>query len=282
MTTGHRFWGLKTFTAIGNFTDSINQTIKTHTMIKEAVLLRTADRVSNYIHKYVKRAGTEKREEALELFDNMYQFFPHWVIMTCPMMHPEITYISKNCEHVFGYDAETMVRNSRIDKFFNHIHPADQKDLYECFGFIHDMLESVMPDEHVVYRTILHYRFRKADGQYLYLYDEKATLNLGGSGNLYFALLRDITSEKAFTGVKVELFKQGETLEKIKEFKPASERFSLSKREQQLVTLIKQGLSTKEIAWHLNISHNTVRNIKSKMFEKFNVNNSIELLNMAG
>ena len=31
-------------------------------MIKEAVLFRTADRVSNYIQKYVQRAGTEKRE----------------------------------------------------------------------------------------------------------------------------------------------------------------------------------------------------------------------------
>lgn len=251
-------------------------------MIKEAVLLRTADRVSNYIHKYVKRAGTEKRAEALGLFDNMYQFFPQWVIMTCPMMHPDITYISNNCGHVFGYDAESMIQISRIEKFFNHIHPADHNDLYECFGFVHETLESVPPDEHVAYRTILHYRFRKADGQYAYIHDEKATLNLGGSGNLYYALLRDITSEKVFTGVKVELFRQGETFKKIREFRPASKRLSLSKREQQLVVLIKQGLSTKEIAWHLNISHNTVRNIKSKMFEKFNVNNSIELLNIAG
>lgn len=251
-------------------------------MIKEAVLLRTADRVTNYIHKYVRRAGAEKREEALELFDNMYQFFPHWVIMTCPMMHPEISYISKNCEHVTGYDKEFLTKNIRIEKFFNLIHPADHQDLYDCFSFVHDHLESVLPEEHNTYRTIFHYRFRKADGQFMYMYDEKATLNLGGSGNLYYALCRDITSEKAFTGVKVELFSQGETLEKIKEFKPSSEKLSLSKREQQLVTLIKQGLSTKEIAWHLNISHNTVRNIKSKMFEKFNVSNSIELLNIAG
>lgn len=251
-------------------------------MIKEAILLRTADRVTNYIQKYVRRAGTEKREEALELFDNMHQFFPHFVIMTCPMMHPDITYISKNCESIFGYDMDTMIRNSRIDKFFNHIHPSDAQDLYACFSFLHDHMESVHPEEHINYRAIFHYRFQKADRQYMYMYDEKATLNLGGSGNLYYALLRDITADKAFTGVKVEVFKHGGTIEKINEFKPSSDRLTLSKREQQLVTLIKQGLSTKEIAWHLNISHNTVRNIKSKMFEKFNVNNSIELLNLAG
>src|SRR5688572_20660754 len=117
-------------------------------MIREAVLLRTADRVTNYIQKYVRRAGAEKREEALELFDNMYQFFPHWVIMTCPMMHPEITYISKNCEHVFGYDVEFIAKNTRIDKYFNLIHPTDHQDLYDCFSFVHDHLESIPPDEH--------------------------------------------------------------------------------------------------------------------------------------
>ena len=39
------------------------------------------------------------------------------------------------------------------------------------------------------------------------------------------------------------------------------------------------GLTTKEIAAHLNISNNTVRNIKSRMFAKYKVNNTIELLN---
>jgi DNA-binding CsgD family transcriptional regulator len=32
---------------------------------------------------------------------------------------------------------------------------------------------------------------------------------------------------------------------------------------------------------HLKISHHTVRNIRQRMFEKYNVNNSIELLNKA-
>jgi DNA-binding NarL/FixJ family response regulator len=113
------------------------------------------------------------------------------------------------------------------------------------------------------------------------MHDEKAILNLRGTGNLYYTLFRDITAEKPFTGVKAELFRQqGRQLDKIKEYNPSAERKPLSKREEELVTLIRQGLSTKEIAGHLKISPNTARNIKSKLFEKFNVNNSIELLNM--
>jgi DNA-binding CsgD family transcriptional regulator len=148
-------------------------------------------------------------------------------------------------------------------------------------NFVHDLLESIPVDEHHLYRIALHYRFKRKDSQYIYLYDEKATLAFK-PGNLYYGLFRDITNERTFTGVKAEVFRQDITLSKIQEYKPSTSRNPLSKREKELVTLIKQGLSTKEIAWSLNISHNTVRNIKSKLFEKYNVNNSIELLNMTG
>lgn len=252
-------------------------------MVGKATLLRSADRVANYVQQYVILAGADKRDEVLQLFDSILQLFPHWVISTCPMMHPDINYMSSNSSHVFGYSSEYLVRHASPEKYFTHIHEADQQDLFECFSYMHDFLESVPSGEHPCYRAVFHYRFRKANGQFMYLHDEKATLYLNGSGNLYYALFRDITSEKTFNGVKVEIFmKEQGGLIKVKEHKPSAKRNLLSKREGELVTLIKQGLSTKEIAWHLNISHNTVRNIKSNLFEKYNVNNTIELLNMTG
>jgi DNA-binding CsgD family transcriptional regulator len=249
-------------------------------MLNDAVLMRMTDKIFTYIQRYARLAGAEKKEEVLELFDNIQQLFPHWVISTCPVMHPEIHYMSKNGVHIFGHSAEYVANKMNIQQYFNHVHDADQQDLQSCFSFLHDFLESIPSDEHISYRAVLHYRFKKSSGQYIYLHDEKATLNIGGAGNLYYALFRDITSEKTFTGVKIELFQQETELKKIKEYKPSSARHALSKREGELVVLIKQGLSTKEIAWQLKISHNTVRNIKSKLFEKYNVNNMIELLNM--
>lgn len=251
-------------------------------MVREAMLIRTADRVVSYINQYVTLAGAEKKEEVLRLFDSMHQFFPHWVIMTCPVMHPHILYASKNCEHVFGYPDDYLMNEGRVERFFALVHPDDQAELYECFAHAHDYLETVIPDEHYKYRTIYYYRMKKANGQYMYLHDEKATLNIPGSGQLYYGLFRDITTERPFAGVKVELYRQEETLNKIQEYKPSARRNPLSKRETELVDLVKQGLTTKEIAWYLKISHNTVRNIKSKLFEKYNVSNIVELLNKAG
>jgi DNA-binding CsgD family transcriptional regulator len=175
-----------------------------------------------------------------------------------------------------------MLNNANSARYFSLIHEDDQQDLFDCISMAHDFLEGILPEEHQFYRFIFHYRFKKPNGQFIYLHDEKATLNLRGAGNLYHVIFRDVTGEKPFAGVKVEFLRNGEFVHKIKVIKPASNRHPLSKREQELVGLIKQGLSTKEIAGHLSISHNTVRNIKSKLFEKYNVNNSIELLNMTG
>ncbi len=245
-------------------------------------LMRSANKVSSYIEKYIKLAGAEQKEEVLGLFDQMHQVFPNWVLATCPVMHPDICYITENGSSVFGYSNEFLLRNNKPDKYFALVHEADQDDLCECFNYVHEYLSSALPEEHQDYRTIFHYRIKKSNGEYIYLHDEKATFSLNGTGNVYFTLFRDITTEKPFSGVKVELFKRNSAPFKISEFKPSAERNPLSRREGELVTLIRQGLSTKQIAGQLKISHNTVRNIKSKLFEKYNVSNTIELLNMTG
>jgi DNA-binding CsgD family transcriptional regulator len=248
-------------------------------MTGESTILRMEDRVTTYIQNYVTLVGAEKRLEVLELFDKIHLLFPDWVIMTCPMMHPDITYSSENAHHVFG-DTGGYTINSSITKFFEYVHFADQEDLHRCYEFLYGFLEEVPSELHCQYRSIFHYRFKKSNRQSIYLHDEKAVLKLKDSGNLYYVLYKDITEEKAFGGVKAEVFKQEQSFKKIAEYKPLAERNTLSKREGELVTLIKQGLSTKEIAWYLKISHNTVRNIKSKLFEKYNVNNAIELINV--
>jgi DNA-binding CsgD family transcriptional regulator len=250
-------------------------------MIAEPLFQRSGARVASFIQQYVKLAGAEHNEEVLKLFDKMLDVFPNWAIMTCSLMHPGIHYVSKNCKAVFGYEEEELAVQNKPEKFLSSVHPADQDDVFQCFNFMHEYLSTVNPELHCQYRGILHYRFRKKNGQYMFLHDERVVLN-PGSGNLYFGLFRDITEEKNFTGVKVDIFRQEESLQKVAEFKPQADRNALTRREGELVNLLKQGLSTKEIAWYLNISHNTVRNIKSKLFEKYSVNNTVELLNMTG
>lgn len=249
-------------------------------MISNAELTRLSGRLTSYIDRYVTLAGVEKKEEMIGMFNTIHQLFPFWVIMSCPVMHPDIHYVSRNGSYIFGEAYQDNKLNTSTTKFFENVHEADQQDLLECFKLMHDQLQEIEPENHFQYRCIFHYRFRKTSGQYVYLHDEKSVIKLKSGGNFYFALMKDLTPEKKFEGVKLEIFKVDTDQVKILEHKPLNQRNKLTKRETDLVSLIKQGMSTKEIAWYLNISHNTVRNIKSRMFEKFNVNNTIELLNL--
>ena len=54
-------------------------------------------------------------------------------------------------------------------------------------------------------------------------------------------------------------------------------RYSLTRREGQLVTLLSQGLKNKEIATALSISEGTVKVYLSRLFQKLGVKDRFEL-----
>jgi len=56
--------------------------------------------------------------------------------------------------------------------------------------------------------------------------------------------------------------------------------FNFSKREIQIVRLLVQGLSNREIAEHLYISQKTVKNHVYNIFRKINVKNRVQLINV--
>src|SRR4026208_80891 len=123
-------------------------------MKRDTLRARTDDRLAEYIEKYVSLAGAEKREEVLDLFEKMNLLFPNWVIITCPLMHPDLHYASASCLSVFGYTREQLINNSAIEKYFAHVHDDDQQDLQDCYSFYHDFLEPIPPEEHHAYRGI--------------------------------------------------------------------------------------------------------------------------------
>ena len=219
-------------------------------------------------------------EDIFPFMDTMQKVFPQWVFMICPFHHPESRYISSNCEQVVGYSS-----NDIYDLFpaglVAYAHEDDQQDIKECFSFLHNYLKENSREKYFDLRLSFQFRLKHKNGNYLLVQDEKSSLKLKNSTCVYYSILKDITEETPFTGVRLDIYKQDSSQEKLAEFRPSTHHVRLSKRETQLVSLIRKGLRTKEIADHLKISHHTVRNIRQRMFEKYNVNSSIELLNKA-
>ena len=56
---------------------------------------------------------------------------------------------------------------------------------------------------------------------------------------------------------------------------------NLTKREKLVVELLSQGYSSKQIAWHLKSSKNTVDNQRKNMLKKTNTKNVTELVAVA-
>lgn len=56
-----------------------------------------------------------------------------------------------------------------------------------------------------------------------------------------------------------------------------AERIRLTDREQEIVALKMQGLSSKEIAYRLSLSHSAVRNYSSHLLRRYQCKNTTEL-----
>ena len=219
-------------------------------------------------------------DDIFPFMDAMQKIFPQWVFGICPFQHPESRYISNNCEEVLGYTS-TEIYDLFPLGIIAKVHENDRQDVQSCFSFLHDYLKDKSTEEYYSLRIVLQFRLRHKNGSYLLIQDEKASLKLKKEIFVYYSILKDITEETTFTGVKLDIYKQDTSQEKLAGFRPGTQHVRLSKRESELVGLIRRGLKTKEIAEHLKISHHTVRNIRQRMFEKYHVNNSIELLNKA-
>ena len=252
-------------------------------MVTGTSIAKQSIRILRYVNNAMQPVEIEEDDDIIKALYNMHKLYPACTVITCPVHHDNFFYVSENSKAVFGYSPQYIADRFReLEYYFSQIHLSDIVDVQSCIDFFEKFLHNESPGEYNKLRTILHYRFRNAEGKYIYLQDERATLISAGGTVIHYSLIRAMPDEVTFSGAKIEIYKDGHVFKKIAEYKPSSAKNKLSKRETDLVVLIKKGLTTKEIAWHLNISHNTVRNIKSKLFEKYSVNNTIELLNMTG
>lgn len=242
-------------------------------------LTRISERVMNFLEDYRKIKQEISCEDVEPLFQMIQNLFPDWTLMSCPVKHTQFRFITGNCKNILGFSAEAYKAASSPDFLFSRIHEDDVEPLRQCFQYLDDFFKNSLPVEYPKMRCVFTYRFKKENGNYIILRDEKLMLKLNGDDSLFYCIIKDVTDEIVFSGVKVEILKQEITTEKIGSFKPGNNQNNLSKRETELISLIKKGLSNKEMAHHLNISQHTVRNMKQKMFDKYSVNNVIELLN---
>lgn len=217
-------------------------------------------------------------EDTLQHIGLIEHLFPSWTILGLNIATSRAHYLSDNSKRTFGFPYQEML-NFSADDFFSHIHPEDVEAVLMAFDRVESIIKAQDERSKDHYRFISNFRYRRCNGQYIHLCCEKTLFQ----ANLFLLLFRDTSEEKPFTHVRLQIQQYSENGQYHREeYVPrVSCVQGITGREAEILQLIKAGLSTKEIAAHLYISPYTVRNHRSRLFEKTHTKNMVELLNFA-
>jgi PAS domain S-box-containing protein len=221
----------------------------------------------------------DDEQELIFSISAIEKMFPDWIILLCKARHKKFSYISPKCREEFGYSDEEVNRGNG-DFFMQQIHPEDLDGVASCFMTLSAMDNRTQNS--LDHRFILNYRFRTSKGQYIHMHDEKFLTTSSQNKLIAFTMLRDITNTSPFSGVRLKtLQKSNNRFILINEYIPATQGKDVTARESDVMTLLEEGFSTKEIANRLSVSANTVRNHKRNLFQKTKVRNRQELVKFA-
>lgn len=166
-------------------------------------------------------------------------------------------------------------------EIYDRVHPDDlaARHLLELHFF--HLLRKTPVDQRSNYRTHSVIRMKNAQGSYVAVLHRTFYQQSLENGALWLALClynfpTDIDLRQTIGGL-IQNTATGEIIRPNQESADAI----LSLRERQVLSLIQQGLLSKEIALHLGVSKNTIDRHRQNILEKLRVNNSIEAIKVA-
>jgi len=213
-----------------------------------------------------------------------------FVLSDCAVAISEIStagflYISDKLEQLLGYKAEAY-KQGGLAFALSLVHPDDILGIVFMLQKELDYLFSIPVAERLAYRSSFDYRCQRADGSYIRLLQRNQTLDLDKTGNMLHRLLmvNDITHLK----------KDDHKMVNIVQYNSSSFTYTyhvlnkaihkenfLSKRELEILQLLRQGLGSKEIADNLFISVHTVETHRRNILEKTNIKDTSCLISFA-
>lgn len=210
----------------------------------------------------------------------------HSVLYLNDYRNSSYSVMSRSAKALMGYSADRFT-DGGVAHSLSIFHPDDLKLFNEqIFPERMQFLKSIAPLDHPNYTFSYNYRVKTPRGNYVSLLQRNSIIRSDEAGNplLSLGILTDITNyadpnKIIHTIDKVATYGQEEHLKKIscKNYF-LNRNGSLSSREKEVLLLMADGLTSKEIADKLHISEYTVINHKRSMQEKTNTNNATGLI----
>jgi DNA-binding CsgD family transcriptional regulator len=188
----------------------------------------------------------------------------------------EIIFFSPNFGKVLGYTAADYAALN-YHFFDGKIHPGEKKQLALNGLASLKMFHNFSDAEKRNHKVIHEYQMQNAEGNYVRLVQQYQILELDKKGQMWLMMgVVDVSPDQdANSPVKSKIlnFKTGHIIPFENAEKPQME---LTKRELEILQLVKQGYLSKEISDKLSISVHTVNTHRYRFLEKLGANNSFE------
>jgi len=196
----------------------------------------------------------------------------------------EHVFSSYNLETLFGYDMEAIEKVG-TDYFTSRIHPEDCLVLTRNGIHLLDFILSLPVDEQKDYKLVNEYRILNQEGNYIRVIEQHQALEQDCLDNLWLSLaVIDISpNQEEYQGVRCQLlnFKTGKFIPLFLSEAIVKPSIELTRREIEVLELIREGLLSKEISNKLFISVHTVNTHRQRILEKLGADNSMEAVKYA-
>lgn len=244
-----------------------------------------------YYTKYIQylQSKTEFTFEEEKQYLTKYNLFENITdVMPCAMylldyQHQKYRFVSPEIFDITKYSPENLLEQG-YEWYLDQLHPHDFDEFTETI--FENFVKYVRSMAHKNIKNAqfsLNYRFKTNEGKYIQLLDQYIVLEVDDEHKpvLVLGILSDITIRKADNKMIFSITTSDKNHSvKVEQIKSFPNNISFTKRQKQIIGLIKMGHSSKEIAENLKISVHTVHAHRSKLLEKFNCKNTSELLNI--
>lgn len=204
-------------------------------------------------------------------------------IFTVDVFKRRYDFASEAFSQFFGFSPGFLQNIQEQGDFLEErIHPDDRKEL-TGYQVEHGLfIYSLPPEQRNDYKQIFQFRLLAANGEYVQVTSRHQVIETDRNGQAWIILgmLEIAPDSLPAASVKrtVVNLRTGEILTSL----PIPLEKRLTKREKEILLLIRQGYLSKEIAGKLHLSIYTVHNHRKNILAKLNVDNAIEAIGRMG
>jgi DNA-binding CsgD family transcriptional regulator len=193
----------------------------------------------------------------------------------------EPEYVSSSIKQVLGYH-KAFLNNGSMSNFLRLIPAEDRSLLKKVFSDIYDYYQQIPVEDKGLYRFDFNYRIQRIDQRLISVMQQIIFLQSSPTGLplIELSLLTDFSTYKNNELIQLQIFKlQNDCYKRVAACQYDECLDKLTDREKEVIDLIAQGLTDKEIADRMCISLHTVKTHRKNIISKTNSRNTAEAVN---